>query len=96
MYRIWHNWSQAIYESDNELLLRVTIMAFAQKINRVYNDQLCPGSLPGMYGPYSTEQENVVLDMPDRVLARANISKRVGQSSPWGPGFGQFEIGYLK
>ena len=65
-------------------------MAFAQKINRVYNDQLCPGSLTGMYGPYSTEQENVVLDMPDRVLAR------VGQSNPWGPGFGQFEIGYLK
>lgn len=63
-------------------------MAFAQKINRVYNDQLCPGiTPPGMYGPYSTEQENVVLDISDRDLTRANISKRVGQSSPWGPGF---------
>ena len=35
-----------------------------------------------------TEQENVVLDIPDRDLARANISIRVEQSSPWGSGFG--------
>ena len=61
-------------------------MAFAQKINRVYNDQLCPGIYQGC-----TEQENVVLDISDRDLTRASISKRVGQSCPWDPGFGLYD-----